>query len=468
MKFYLPLLLAFLATSASIASEDLVWITLDRSEAHAIQSALKRSYKVDLVIDATKNSPIAAARIARKDLAALTSLMHRDYGRCSGYLVHKTREEALAMRPRLEQIKNTPRKKMNYTIDNGEVARALADTTVEDSITDVIESLSAFPNRLYYHEQGVAAAHWLRDHWTSLLGDREDVTIQLFTHDFEQPSVILSIQGTRFPDEVVVVGGHLDSTSRDTAAPGADDDASGIATLTEVIRTIAETDFRPERSLRFMGYAGEEFGLLGSRDIAESYREANVDVVGVLQLDMTNYHGSDKDIWFLTDYTDDDLTQFLGQLVDTYLTDLTWDTTVCGYGCSDHAAWTGENYPAAMPFEARFGQHNFNLHTENDTLAQSGGRSLHAHKFARVAAVFVAEVAKGGFGAPVVTVNRATVDILTMGRLLSGMGPCPPAQDCSRDMDGDRDVDLDDFRHLLNQWENQGCFGFVEGPVCLD
>ena len=54
--------------------------------------------------------------------------------------------------------------------------------------------------------------------------------------------MILTIQGTDLPNEVVVLGAHLDSIntsgggSNEQVAPGADDDASGIASLTEVIR----------------------------------------------------------------------------------------------------------------------------------------------------------------------------------------------------------------------------------------
>ena len=81
--------------------------------------------------------------------------------------------------------------------------------------------------------------------------------------------MILTIQGTTFPSEVVVLGGHQDSiagsnctTSR---SPGADDDASGIATLSEVIRAAMALGYQPERTVKFMAYAAEEVGLRGSQ-----------------------------------------------------------------------------------------------------------------------------------------------------------------------------------------------------------
>ena len=69
-------------------------------------------------------------------------------------------------------------------------------------------------------------------------------------------------------NEVIVIGGHIDSISLARAsgtAPGADDDASGIATITEVARVLLQADYRPARTLVFMGYAAEEVGLRGSQ-----------------------------------------------------------------------------------------------------------------------------------------------------------------------------------------------------------
>src|SRR5204863_2474512 len=109
-------------------------------------------------------------------------------------------------------------------------------------------------------------------------------------------------------DEVVVLGGHLDSINarggnRTARAPGADDDASGIATLTETLRVLLASNYRPERTIEFMAYAAEEVGLRGSQDIARAYQRDGVRVVGALQLDMTNFQGSDRDIWLMKDFT---------------------------------------------------------------------------------------------------------------------------------------------------------------------
>ena len=209
--------------------------------------------------------------------------------------------------------------------------------------------------------------------------------------------MVLTIPGTSLADEVVVLGGHLDSIAAgsgnpDFLAPGADDNASGIAVLSEVIRVAMSAGFFPQRTVQFMGYAAEEVGLVGSQDIAADYAAAGTDVVAVLQLDMTDYFGSVEDMAFLSDYTDATLTGFLGELVDTYQPELLWTTTACGYGCSDHASWHLQGFPASMSFEARFGQHNPAIHTTSDTLATLGNNVDHAYKFARLALAFMVEI----------------------------------------------------------------------------
>lgn len=208
---------------------------------------------------------------------------------------------------------------------------------------------------------------------------------------------MLSIAGSERPDESIVLGAHLDSilSSRmsDTAtAPGADDDASGVASLTEALRAMLAHGYRPMRSVHFIAYAAEEVGLRGSQDIARSFKQSKGAVMGVLQLDMTNYKGTANDIVLFTDYTDGKQNAFLAELMSSYLPDLTVGYDKCGYACSDHASWQALGYPASMPFESSFARDNPAIHTAKDTFANSGGQAVHALKFARLAAAFAIEL----------------------------------------------------------------------------
>ncbi|MBV8757396.1 MAG: M20/M25/M40 family metallo-hydrolase [Deltaproteobacteria bacterium] len=360
-----------------------VYVSLATSDVPAGHAAL-----------AASDDGVSVIEMRESEIPALSQHEHED-GRCGGFMVHETRADALAD---LHPARENP---VDYTLDRGPVVAAVLPRLDENHIATTIRELSAFPSRYFKSASGVAAATWLRDRWRSFTA-RPDVTVELFPHaKWDQPSVIMTIPGTTKADEVIVIGGHLDSISMAArasgAAPGADDDASGIATLTEVARVLLAANYHPARTLVFMGYAAEEVGLRGSQDIAAAYKQRGVKVVGALQLDMTAYHGSDKDIWLMKDFTSAPQNAFVQRLIDAY-TGATWGLDACGYACSDHASWHRNGVPVSMPFESRMRDRNKKIHTKDDTLETSGNNATHAVKFARLAAAYAIELGKGQLG----------------------------------------------------------------------
>ena len=166
-----------------------------------------------------------------------------------------------------------------------------------------------------------------------------------------------------------------------------------MAVTQEIIRVLVEGGYRPAKTIKFMAFAAEEAGLRGSGDISAAFQKEGVKVEGMLNLDMTNYKGSEKDIYFVSDNTSAGQNAFLGDLIDTYL-GYTWGSFKCGYGCSDHASWSKKGYPASTPFEATYEQCNPYIHKAVDTLAQTGGRAGHSLKFARLGVAYAVELAK--------------------------------------------------------------------------
>lgn len=80
-------------------------------------------------------------------------------------------------------------------------------------------------------------------------------------------NVIGVMRGTEFPDEYVLAGGHLDAYD---VATGGVDCGSGITPVMEAARMIAEAGGKPKRTILFCLWAGEEFGLLGSKFFVEN------------------------------------------------------------------------------------------------------------------------------------------------------------------------------------------------------
>jgi bacterial leucyl aminopeptidase len=106
-----------------------------------------------------------------------------------------------------------------------------------------------------------------------------------------QKSEVFEITGSTNAGEMIVLGAHRGFTASGAfetlRAPGAADDASGVASLTGVIRMLVANNFRPKRTVRFFAYAAKEAGLRGSQQIVAATAGERSRVVGVLLLDMT-------------------------------------------------------------------------------------------------------------------------------------------------------------------------------------
>lgn len=373
--------------------------------------------------------PIAREGVARRDsigadlvvseikahqLPQVAERIHAREKRCGGYFAFATRAEADAF-VRNDRTAQAARLAalVDYTIDNHATVDPWLPQVQASNILSTIQHLStAYPNRYYSSTHGQNSANWIRDAWAALGNGRSDVSTELFScsNCSTQPSVILTIQGTDLPNEIVVLGAHLDSINvsgggQNMAAPGADDDASGIASLTEVLRVALASGWKPKRTVKFMGYAAEEVGLRGSAAIAQSFQSQGKNVVGVLQLDMTNYKsGNGVDMQLITDYSNASMKTFLTNLFDAYLAPLglTRGSYTCGYGCSDHASWTSAGFPSAMMFEAgdASGEYFPYIHSANDTLQNMGNSAANSAKFAKLGLAFLGELGKTSGGGP--------------------------------------------------------------------
>lgn len=379
-----------------------VWITLG-GDAFAVASRAIDLASIGFPLTRVDEAGgVVLARLPAAGLETLGGEIHRELQRCGGFIVHASLAEARAALLRAAPDSRAP-SALGFVIDQPQWVAAVAGAVDEAQILATITTLSTnFANRYHAHPSGTAAATWIRDLWATYAASRPEVTVELVTHTTTvQRSVVLTIPGTTLASEVIVLGGHLDSIAPGTGnpnflGPGADDDASGIATLSEVVRVALAAGFHPQRTVQFMAYAAEEVGLRGSEAISASYLAAGTDVVAVLQQDMTGYHGSTEDIAFISDFTNAELNAFLVDLLAAYQPALTSTTTACGYACSDHAPWHNRGFPAAFAFEAKMFEDNPFIHTTSDTVATLGGSAAHAAKFARLAAAFMVEAGVDG------------------------------------------------------------------------
>ena len=110
-------------------------------------------------------------------------------------------------------------------------------------------------------------------------------------------NVIATLRGRTHPDRYVIMSGDIDSrasigTDAETDAPGANDNASGVAGLLEAARVLSQHEYAS--SIVFAALSGEEQGLFGGKIMAANARQDNWDIVGVLNNDMIgNIRGID-------------------------------------------------------------------------------------------------------------------------------------------------------------------------------
>lgn len=370
-----------------------VWISIGSDALNEVE----KTFPSEKFSSNKSNEGISLIKVREGQINCLSAMMHEKFKRCGGFVVHQNEEEGL------EEIYASPERSFgtkaittDYSINRADVVRPLIAKVENLKIQAVIEKLSSYKNRYYKSQTGVDSQKWLKSYWKKIAAGRNDVKVEFYKHSrWIQPSVIATIKGKT--EDVIVIGGHADSVAgfwgrAKAKAPGADDNASGIATVTEIMRLLVESGYQPENTIKFMAYAAEEVGLLGSKEIATGYKNAGVNVVGALQLDMTNYKGSEVDIVMMTDFTNQGQNTFLGKLIDTYLPNIKWGYDKCGYACSDHASWNRHGYPVSMPFEAKVKDMNGTIHTSRDTISQSGGNAVHAAKFARMGLAFVLEL----------------------------------------------------------------------------
>lgn len=382
------------------------WITVDENEINHIQKVVQnegKSFDLEIV---ERRGGLSVVKSNELQALDLTKNMHGEFNKCAGFMLHETLEAArLSMKETLLAESNQP--VAVYTIDNQANVNPMLSEVHESEIRETITRLSTdFPNRRYNQPSGLNSANWIKNKWTTLAAGRSDISVETFDHtavNSPQPSIILTVRGTMLPNEVVILGGHQDSINHAGGgqlgdAPGADDDASGIAGLTEVIRVLVAKDFRPRRTVKFMAYAAEEIGLVGSNAIASDFQTRGVNVVGVLQLDMTNYKSinSPYDVRIITDATNPAQNQFVRELFSIYQPLVTVADGTCGYFCSDHASWNNKGFPASFPFEPS--PSNPTIHTVNDTLAQSGNSAENSVKYTKLAVSYLGEMAKGTLG----------------------------------------------------------------------
>tara|TARA_R110002020_G_scaffold37072_6_gene111838 strand:+ start:13766 stop:15163 length:1398 start_codon:yes stop_codon:yes gene_type:complete len=184
--------------------------------------------------------------------------------------------------------------------------------------------------------------------------------------DVESYNVIGEITGSKYPNEIMVIGGHLDSWD---LGDGSHDDGAGVVQSMEVLRLMKLNGYRPQRTIRAVLFMNEENGLRGGNKYAEVAKSKNEDHVFALESDS----GGFTPRGFSFNCSDANFEQVLGwqKLFEPYLIHL----FVKGYAGADIGPLEDEGIVLAglLPDTQRYFDHH---HAQNDTFEHVNRREL--------------------------------------------------------------------------------------------
>ena len=168
-------------------------------------------------------------------------------------------------------------------------------------------------------------------------------------------NVVATLPGQTQPGKECLITAHYDDRSEDpyNYAPGADDNGSGTAAVLTAAHILKDYVF--DYTLKFVGFAGEEQGLLGSEAYAAKAAQRGDTIIGVYNLDMIAYEGDNINIIELhagTGPSSGTLADIMIGVINDYSLPLVAQKITSGAStASDHASFWAQGYPAVMGIE---------------------------------------------------------------------------------------------------------------------
>ncbi|MFT6854304.1 MAG: carboxypeptidase Q [Cyclobacteriaceae bacterium] len=170
-------------------------------------------------------------------------------------------------------------------------AKAVIVRSVTNRLDDIPHTGSLVYKPLMPQIPAVALSTKDAEKLSAMIKDQKDLQVYFRTTSQMLPdvlsyNVIGEIKGSTNPDEIIVVGGHLDSWD---VGEGAHDDGGGCMMSIEVGRTFIELGITPKRTLRVVMFMNEENGLRGGKKYAQIAKEKGEKTIAALESDSGSF-----------------------------------------------------------------------------------------------------------------------------------------------------------------------------------
>ncbi|MEO8809263.1 MAG: M20/M25/M40 family metallo-hydrolase [Rhodanobacter sp.] len=208
--------------------------------------------------------------------------------------------------------------------------------------------------------------------------------------EYTGANVIGEVTGRKYPDQVVAIGGHLDSWDPGT---GAIDDGAGVAIAMAAAKLIHDLPQQPDRTIRVIAFANEEMGLWGGRAFADKHAGK----VAKFQLGTESDFGAGP-IWRMSASVKPSARGAIQQIADVLAPiGVHYDANAAGGGGSDLSQMHAKGM-AALSLTQDGTQYFDWHHTSNDTLDKIDPKELAQNVAVYAAFSYMAAQADGDFG----------------------------------------------------------------------
>lgn len=249
------------------------------------------------------------------------------------------------------------------------------------NIRNTIQQLQDYGTRDCYEPTSVDAQNWLKEQFENLGLNVELQDFPMYNGE-SSDNVIATLTGVESPEEYVICGGHFDSINWYGDAPGADDNASGTASVLEVARILSQEEFG--KTLVFIAFSGEEYGLYGSGAYAERAAQEGMNILGYFNMDMVSYLHPGQTIHtdMIAPASAQPLVDFYTEVTGIYLDNFEIQPATFTGGDSDHTSFNNNGFMGIFPFEDTENYSPY-IHSEDDILDLSANSMTMARTFAQ-------------------------------------------------------------------------------------
>ena len=238
------------------------------------------------------------------------------------------------------------------TVENATI-REMMNQVNMDSLQATVQHLQDYQNRMWNSTNAFAASDWIAGRMAALGLEVEQQPFYANTwygSGQAAPNVIGIQRGTLYPDTYVVCGSHFDSFSYSGNCPGADDNATGVASVLESARIMTQYEF--EYSIVYCAYGCEEMGLYGSEAYASRCQQQGMDIIGYFNNDMNGYlYGDTIHIDCIYPNSVAQIGDYYMNVADTYFPEMQVRHVLLLGGDSDHTSFNQHGYMGIYPFE---------------------------------------------------------------------------------------------------------------------